>query len=103
MIEEDLSYISDDYTIGIVKNPSKFLRNHELLGHFSVDLMKEFIKKLPKDAYEIDVLIVKKKVSDRIKKGDLAPLHCDGVLLCPKKKRDDWEHVLKELDKGENK
>ena len=63
----------------LYKNKTKiFLKKFKRVGGLSPYLLKDFLKKIP-DIYE-DVIGV--YVDD---KGELAPLHCKGWVLAPRK------------------
>ena len=73
-------------TIGQITN-SKDIRNiGTRIGGIDVELMKAFLKELPKrkkgETRSIGIYITKKSYG-RIKKGQLAPIHCKGVILAP--------------------
>jgi hypothetical protein len=70
--------INENYTIGRIKESysKRYFEDKKLIGRFSVDYLKEFLKKLPKnDALYVGVYVDKR---------GLAPLHCKRWLLGPR-------------------
>ena len=76
-----------DWTIGCLKEPwyekraritkeMKFRR----IGHLNINLLKSFLKKLPKSDSGIIGIYVNSSGED---KGKLAPIHSNGWLLAP--------------------
>ena len=66
-------------TIGKLKEDrvKRYFKDKKLIGRFDVELLKEFIKKLPKDDYPVYIGVY-------IHKKGLAPLHCKRWVVAPR-------------------
>ena len=78
--------LNDTSTMGELKKYKTFKYYNKRLGGVSIELLKEFLSKLPKDAETIGIYVVKRISKDAFstKVGDLAPFHCAGICLAPR-------------------
>ena len=82
---ENYSYLSEDKTMGKYKTIPYFInKRFERIGGISVPLLKEFLRKLPKEKNLVIGVYVCKRDYHNAKKGELAPLHCKSFFLTPR-------------------